>query len=274
MSGTPWYMYPRIDNLGTPDPDGGFPKPDSNIQVPYGTSMTAPASGIITGIDTISPWGESITVKFDNPPNPQATHYVFLHLQSIDQSLSMGQHVSTGDELGVSGSNPQNAAPGFAFYPGDAYGTDTLFASFDTIDNLTGNGPFNPVPYLDNLFAQQQATTSQPVLGGGPSPTQLECQAVCSKLHAQGSDAYNTCMAQCGATPPVAVTNPVQSIGDFLALLKPWVSNPTRVIKLVVGIALVIGSIFILAQPESGLARTLSQGLAAPGAHIHKIGAL
>src|SRR4051794_30602915 len=30
---TPWYTFPRIDNLGGVEPFGGFPKPDSNIQI-------------------------------------------------------------------------------------------------------------------------------------------------------------------------------------------------------------------------------------------------
>ena len=33
----PWYKYPRIDDYASyPDPDGPFPKPDSNILVPDG----------------------------------------------------------------------------------------------------------------------------------------------------------------------------------------------------------------------------------------------
>lgn len=231
---TPWYTYPRIDNIGQPDPFGGFPKPDSNIEVPLDTPMTAPASGVITDINDISAWGDAITVRFDTSPNSQATHFVFLHLNSIAPNISVGQHVNAGDILGYSGPNPQNAAPGFALYPGDAYGTDNTWAGYDTVPNVTG--AFNPVPYLDNL---QQGTTSTCVtqcLQQHPDWTLAQCQALCGN-----------------STSP---SNPLDAIGNFLNSIQGitgWLGNPLRIIKMVAGIALVVGSLFLFAREQGGI---------------------
>lgn len=225
----PWWSYPRIDNLGQPDLDGGFPKPDSNIAVPDGTPLTAPASGEITYIDTTSSFGQAITVAFDTPPNPQVTSYVFLHLTSIPGNLAVGQHVNVGDTLGVAGTNPQNAATGFALYPGLAYGVDPHWTSFDTVANLTANGPYNPVPYLDALLNGTNPNNAYPTVTGSNAITQIQ--------------------EQLGA------------IGSTLGALGPWITNPTRLLKLGVGLLLLGGALFIVAQPESGLALLAQKGL-------------
>jgi hypothetical protein len=51
--------------------------------------------------------------------------------------------------------------------------------------------------------------------------------------------------------------NPLQQIGDFLSNIGPWFSNPTRLIKLLAGVALIVGSVFVMMQPESMLATRL-----------------
>jgi len=94
----PWYEYPRIDDYGSPDPDGPFPKPDSNILVPDGVPITALASGVVSGInapDGSHPaFGQVVTVKLDTPLNPIADHMAYLHLNQI--SCSQGQRVTFG----------------------------------------------------------------------------------------------------------------------------------------------------------------------------------
>ncbi len=148
-----WFNFNRIDLLGTPDPAGGFPKPDSNILAPAGLGVSAPADGVVTGISNnfSDGFGNAVTVRFNKPPNPYATHFVFLHLTSLSPGLKVGQMVKAGDVLGWTGSNPQNASLGFALYPGNNYGKDSAWSAFDTVPNLTGNGVYNPVPYLDAL---------------------------------------------------------------------------------------------------------------------------
>ena len=95
----PWYKYPRIDDYASnPDPDGPFPKPDSNILVPDGVPITALASGVVSGInapDGSHPaFGQVVTVKLDTPLNPIADHMAYLHLNQI--SCSQGQRVTFG----------------------------------------------------------------------------------------------------------------------------------------------------------------------------------
>ena len=146
----PWYSYSRIDNYAVfPDPDGSFPKPDSNIQVPAGQAITALASGVVSGInapDGSNPnFGQVVTVKLDNALNPVATHMAYLHLNGIPGNLAIGQRVNAGDVVGYAGANPQNAATGFALYNGDYYGFGPSWLTY------VGSPSLNPVPFLNSL---------------------------------------------------------------------------------------------------------------------------
>jgi len=148
-----WYQYPRIDNFGVyPDPDGAFPKPDSNILCPDGSSITAIGGGIVSGVDTpgsgaLPPYGHVVTILLSSPHNTLATHDAYLHMHSV--SVSLGNFISVGQEVGKSGSNPQSSTLGFAFYPGDSYGFDKwqeYYQGHSTLDPR-----LNPVPYLDTV---------------------------------------------------------------------------------------------------------------------------
>ena len=144
----PWYKYPRIDDYASyPDPDGAFPKPDSNILVPDGVPITALASGVVSGInapDGSQPgFGQVVTVKLDTPLNPIADHMAYLHLNQI--SCSQGQRVTFGTPVGVAGPNPQNAGTGFALYHDAYYGFGRTWAQY------VGSPELNPVPFLNSL---------------------------------------------------------------------------------------------------------------------------
>jgi len=151
---TPWYAYSRVDNYAVyPDPYGDFPKPDSNINAPAGTAITALASGVISGINApnggaMPSFGQVVTIKLDNALNPIATHMAYLHLNGIASNVQIGQHVQAGDTIGYAGANAQgNAGTGFALYNGPYYGYGSSWSQY------VGSSALNPVPFLNSLNA-------------------------------------------------------------------------------------------------------------------------
>jgi len=152
LPATGWWTFPRIDNLGQPDPFGRFPKPDSNIQVPDNYPIATILSGTVSGINnpngSIDPWGAAVTLRLDNPINSLATHIAYLHLSKI--TVRLGQHVQVGDLVGYNGGNAaagvQKVPLGVALYSGAYYGHDGW--NLQTLQNLAG--PLNIVPLLDS----------------------------------------------------------------------------------------------------------------------------
>ncbi len=179
----PWYDYPYVADIGTPDPYGGFPKPDINFQVPNNTPITALYGGVISGIDTagsgaIPAYGHVVTVKLHQPLNGLATHTAYLHLSRIAPGLSVGSQVRTGDVIGYGGpgnNTPPGTQPapvGFALYSGDYYGQGSAWSN-ETAANLAG--ALNPVPIIDaargnlaGLLGGEAATYKQGVSSLNP----------------------------------------------------------------------------------------------------------
>ena len=170
----PWYQWPRVDNMGSPDPYGGFPKPDSNIQLPANYPVTALLSGTVTYIDTGNvAWGGVITILLDKPLNSLATHTAYLHLAS--EVVSKGQHVGAGQLIGYNGGTSaqgsQKVPLGFALYNGDHYGVDSAW-SLETASNLNG-GPLDPVPLLNSAANGTTYVPQQYTSGGNPLTTSV-----------------------------------------------------------------------------------------------------
>ncbi len=161
-SSTAWYTFPRIDNIGGIEPFGGFPKPDSNIQIPANYPVTALLSGKVTALDSgLVAWGAVVTIRLDNQLNTLATHTAYLHLAKT--TVNVGQHVNAGDLIGYNGGSAaagsQKVPLGFALYPGDHYGFGNEWGLM-TKSNLLGQ--LNPVPILN------QAKSGSLVIGNGP----------------------------------------------------------------------------------------------------------
>lgn len=212
------YLGKRIDNFGSyPDPDGAFPKPDINIICPPGTSITALGDGIVSGINTpgntgkVPAFGEVVTILLNNPHNNLATHDAYLHLHSV--SVQLGQMVSAGTEVGVSGSNPQNAAVGFAFYPGDNYGFGTEWNKYiQTPDNQI-DPRLNPVSYL-NQVAQSGGDFGAGVLGGITG----------------------------------GATGGLTGVNDFFSQVQTFFSDPARIIKILIGFIMVVAGVALFVK--------------------------
>lgn len=176
-----WWTANRIDNFGQyPDPEGAFPKPDSNILVPGGTIFTTLFPGTVTGVDTSSSYGNVVTIKLDNAINPAATHIAYLHLTSPYPGLKVGDHVTSGQKVGIGGggASTSGAMPGFALTSSDMYGHGTGWA-----DNVKGswiNPLLNPVPVLDAAKAGKLASFPLQSTGNASSssssaPVQQNC---------------------------------------------------------------------------------------------------
>jgi hypothetical protein len=121
---------------------------------------------MVTGIDTPGSsapvsFGHVVTVLLLARHNDLATHDAYLHLGST--SVSIGQFVKGGDEIGVAGPNPQSAAVGYAFYPGDNYGFGSEWTKYiQTPDNKI-DSRLDPTSFLQGLgisAGQQAATTN------------------------------------------------------------------------------------------------------------------
>jgi murein DD-endopeptidase MepM/ murein hydrolase activator NlpD len=148
-----WWNFRRIDNIGMPDPFGGFPKPDSNIMTPDGYPIANILPGVVSGINnpngTIPDFGATVTIKLDTPINNLATHIAFLHLQDV--TVRVGQKVYPGDIVAHAGGNKaagaQKVQLGFALYHGDYYGVDGW--QYMTKENLLSK--LNPVPVIESI---------------------------------------------------------------------------------------------------------------------------
>jgi hypothetical protein len=165
---TPWYDYPTVNNYGSyPDPYGNFPKPDINVNAPYGTAITALEGGTITGINSPSgaapDFGPVVTVALSDPLNSLATHIAYLHLGSIANGLKVGQTINQGDVIGYAGPNAQgNAGTGLALYSGDYYGFGPEWAN-------VGNSLLNPTALLNSFInGAPMAPNGQPAATGQP----------------------------------------------------------------------------------------------------------
>jgi hypothetical protein len=175
----PWWFFPRIDNYGEPDPYGGFPKPDSNIQVPANYPIIALLSGTVSGINSpsgaIPDWGAVITLLLDKPLNAHATHTAYLHLASVASGLKVGSSVQAGQLVGYNGgvnaAGAQKVPLGFALYQGSYYGFDQWnpgdpLLNMTPLLNSAANGqiPVNNASggFLTSVLSSVTGSTSLP----------------------------------------------------------------------------------------------------------------
>lgn len=252
-----WYNLPQINNFGTyPDPVGNYPKPDINIIAPEGTPFTAPASGTVTSIDTMSFFGPSITVQFDNPPNSTAQYYAFNYLASIANSLHVGQHVNTGDILGYGGDYQNNSggSVAFAFSAGPAYGKGPGWT-----ENVIGtwiNPALDPTNFLASLTT---GSTGMNVWQSGctcPKGYHYE-KSYLGRKDMCVADSGNSSIVQsfpCGQNPA-----PSDQIAQIFGRASEWINDPIRVIKLIFAVLLIGGAIFLLASPQGQLMQTVTR---------------
>lgn len=157
----PWWTYPPDNPSGSYgkiiDPGPGNPtylKPDVNIAVPNGVTITSASSGVVSDVTDHGRFagGLSVVVAMDQPLNRLATHIAYNFLGHA--SVTKGQRVNVGTPIGIAGS---------------PYGI--LFALALTSDSTWGNGTFylnaRGEPLLDPHILLGQLLGGKFPSGGG-----------------------------------------------------------------------------------------------------------
>jgi Peptidase family M23 len=200
-----WFKFPRVDNIGAPDPYGGFPKPDSNIQIPAGYPITALLPGTVTAVTHGVSYGAVVTIKFDNPPatNPGAPYMEYEHLRS-DVQVKVGQHVYSSQIIAYNGSEQAEGAQkvplGFGLYAGPSYGQGSAWAVTQAAITTT----YNPVNLLNQAAQGKLAGCIDPETGGvgteGSGGSGSSASGTSSPFFAGGLESYIPLLAQAHAT--------------------------------------------------------------------------
>lgn len=165
-----WYQYPITNGYSTSVVPGNFDTPHyaDDIGTPFHTPITALEPGTIVQADYAA-WGGEVFVK----PDAGGPEYYYYHLDRND--VSAGQHVSAGQEIGLSGGEN----PG---YPGALHPTQPQYSTgphthvgFWTSWTSGPNGtiPFGPdITSLLNAIKTGQAPipNNSPAGPTGPAP--------------------------------------------------------------------------------------------------------
>ena len=143
----PWYSCTQDSPGGgygeTLEPlNPSFKKPDTNLQVPAGTPITALLSGTVTDASDRGKiaGGLSVTVRLNNPINSVATHISYNYLGS--RQVSKEQNVQAGQTIGIAGS-PTGIFTAVALGSDDVWGSGPGFAL-----NAVGDPRLDPRPVL------------------------------------------------------------------------------------------------------------------------------
>lgn len=160
-----WYNNPITIPYGAGDPQlGGNHLVD--IGTPFGTQIQSIVSGTITNYE-YTPWGGQITMKLDNPING-VPYAFYIHLDSLNPNIGVGQHINVGDLIGISGGqNSGGTHPETTFYstqPQTGFGLShgPVFGSGDGWVQFPLQHPeLNPTAFLNSIRAGQS-----PLFGG------------------------------------------------------------------------------------------------------------
>lgn len=98
----PWWSYHVTQPYGLPYEPGYGGHHGVDLATPMDTPITAVLPGTISSIDKKSSWGIEVGIKLDQPFNG-ATYMAVIHMDAVDPSLAVGQHVVPGTLLGWSG---------------------------------------------------------------------------------------------------------------------------------------------------------------------------
>ena len=202
----PWYQFARVDNIGVPDPYGGFPKPDSNVQVPAGYPLTALLPGTVTSVQHGLSFGAVVTIKFDSPPatNPKAQYYFYEHMRG-DIQVNEGDHVYSSQIIGYNGSEQAEGAQkvpvGFGLYAGPIYGGGSAWNTTQAAITTT----YNPVALLNSAANGTLAGLIDPSTGGNATASTGSSTGDTSGSGAPSSATYSSVLKQVHNT---LVSNP------------------------------------------------------------------
>lgn len=228
----PWYTYP-MDSPGggygegiDPVCGGGkycsYLKPDTNLAIPPGVPITALLPMTVTDVSSrgSGDGGLSVTGKLDNPLNGLAQYISYNFLGSA--GVSVGQHLSPGDQLGVSGS-PTGIDFALGLGPSPSWGSGSF-----------PQGSGNP------LTDPRQVLKS--ILNGLPLPTGT----------GTGTGTQSIGITDCGnITDPNFI--PCQMDNWIVSTVEGWLQSDSARAFLLIIVALIIGiiGIIVLFKSES-----------------------
>lgn len=262
----PWFDYSIVGDFRQQLPGFTYPVQGEDIETPYNTPITAVVPGTVVS-QYYDPGGGQVVVQADDPSGlNNIPYYWFAHLDLIQ--VTQGQHVNVGDILGLSGGQNTGgqhpAASNYSSGPHAEFGLSKSSQIPYTLATITPD--LNPDWLISALQGVRIPSTSP---FGGSSSALVSTQSggcTCPTGYIPLGDGKSCIISPThqGAIPPGATTvpcnspnaplDPIAAIGTFVSTVLPWISNPTRIIKLLFGIILIGGALFLFAFPSSPLA--------------------
>lgn len=265
---TNWYDYTSLHNFRLTYPWATYPVNGVDIPMPQDTPITAIFPGTISKQYVDQSGGVEI-IQADNPSQLQGIpYYYFAHLDQF--TASQGQHVVPGQEIGLSGGQnaggTYNASPNTSSGPHIMLGESKTPSIPYTLDTITSD--LNP-DWLLGYAQQQNAPLTLTTGGKCPGPND---HCTCPPGYSVTKNGIGNPICKNNSFPfdaqsckecPTSSTDPLTNISNFissLSQLQGWLSDPVRIIKLVFGVLLIGGAIFLIASPQGQIAQGIMKG--------------
>lgn len=286
MANSNWWEYQRgprvfLWSFGKKNLHSGI-----DLQAPCGTDIQSPVEGTVLNAHTM-PWGGQIDVATDQIPNLGPVILTFLHTSA--EYVQAGDKVTPGISLGASGQPPPGAGYGGGchIHFEVTHGTNAPYDSgkYSPSQNPDQHQfPLDPGQVLDWII-----THKPPAPGGGykgpPSPNKDPCGPLpdpnnyalraADPQYLGALNDWFACEQSHGRGPGgVGLSNPLDAlkpVGAFFDALGPWVTNPARILKMVLGIAFVLLGLVIAFLPDIAAGTAAAVGapeLAGPAAAL------
>lgn len=218
--------------------------------MPTGTPVTAVWSGVVTK-RYYDAGGGQVIIKIDDTSKSRGTEYYnFRHLDEISTGIQIGTRVKPGDIIGQSGGQNSGgnhpAATNYSSGPHLGVGVSHGNWIPYTLETLTPDlDPQFMINYAKGVGQQESCNCKSPDV-----VVTIDGEKYCKHDNGDGTASYKSCKV---------VVNP-DYIGDFFKNIQEaskWIANPIRIIKLLLGIMLIGGAIFLMISPQSQMARTV-----------------
>jgi hypothetical protein len=149
MADKQWYDFAIVSHFGETDREGKYWQPDANLAVPFEYPVISIVSGVVTWKE-YTDWGQWVlTIRLDVPLNRLATHMFFEHMSSI--YVGVGERVSKGTTLGLTGTAAVNILLGVGLYSGDKYGSGSAWTILQNDLKPGGAHLLDPTPLIESV---------------------------------------------------------------------------------------------------------------------------
>lgn len=262
-----WYTYTPVHDFGQTFSWATYPVQGEDIPMPMDTPITALFSGKVAN-QYYNAGGGEVVIQADDPTQLKGIpYYYYVHLDNIVTTL--GQQIQAGQLVGysggqnVGGSHP--SAPNYSSGPHLEIGLSKTQNIPYTLATITPD--LNPDWLLS--YAQQTGLNASATTGGRCPQGNEKCTCPAGYSVIKNGLGNPICRnnsfpfdSQSCAECPTSSTDPLTNISNFinsLSNLTQWLSDPVRIIKLVIGIVLIAGAIFLIASPQGQVARIIGK---------------